>query len=251
MVDVNVKRRMDDYTTNVELKIGNYATSTINATDIDPDDLKSADIYDLIFEGDNADDDEFDPQELNKDGSPYIRPEAEEPENESPNNGKTDENIGRKVQLAHESGESMEATIKRRKTNESGDLIGIKHKNPLHDSREYEVEFNDGTTAEYRANIIAENLYSQIDDEGKQYTSMLGISDYKCDDDAISKDNGWLTLNGGARKRKITTKGWWLLIDWKDGSQSWISLREAKESHPIEVAEYAVANKLETDPAFA
>ena len=47
-----------------------------------------------------------------------------------------------------------------------------------------------------------------------------------------------------------TTKGWQLLVQWKDGSTSWTPLKDLKESNPVEVAEYAVANKIADEPAF-
>ena len=34
--------------------------------------------------------------------------------------------------------------------------------NPLMDTRKYKVECSDGSTAEYFANIIAENIFSQV-----------------------------------------------------------------------------------------
>ena len=39
-------------------------------------------------------------------------------------------------------------------------------------------------------------------------------------------------------------------IEWKDGSTSWEPLKDLKESSPIEVSEYAVANKIDHEPAF-
>ena len=47
-----------------------------------------------------------------------------------------------------------------------------------------------------------------------------------------------------------TTKNWQLLVQWKDGSTSWTPLKDLKESNPVEVAEYAVANKIANEPAF-
>ena len=47
-----------------------------------------------------------------------------------------------------------------------------------------------------------------------------------------------------------TTKGWQLLVQWKDRSTSWTPLKDLKESNPVEVAEYAVANKIPKEPAF-
>jgi hypothetical protein len=40
-------------------------------------------------------------------------------------------------------------------------------------------------------------------------------------------------------------------VQWRDGSTSWEPLHNLKESNPVEVAEYAVANKLVEEAAFA
>ena len=57
------------------------------------------------------------------------------------------------------------------------------------------------------------------------------------------------TKNGRYHLRK-TTKGWELLIKWKDKSESWIKLADMKESHPDEVAEYARASGIDKEPVF-
>jgi hypothetical protein len=40
------------------------------------------------------------------------------------------------------------------------------------------------------------------------------------------------------------------LIRWKDGSTQWTRLADLKESNPVELAEYAIGNKLVNEPAF-
>ena len=47
-----------------------------------------------------------------------------------------------------------------------GNPIGHAHSNPLFDTREYKVKFTDGMTNKYQANIIAKNMYAQVDEEG-------------------------------------------------------------------------------------
>lgn len=39
-------------------------------------------------------------------------------------------------------------------------------------------------------------------------------------------------------------------IEWKDGSTSWLPLKEVKETNPVEVAEYATVNRIDEQPAF-
>jgi hypothetical protein len=49
----------------------------------------------------------------------------------------------------------------------------------------------------------------------------------------------------------MTTKGWKLLVEWKDGMMDWLPLKDLKESCLVQVAEYTVANKITEQPAFA
>ncbi len=44
--------------------------------------------------------------------------------------------------------------------------IGTAHSNPIFDTRLYQVQFPEGQVEEYSANVIAQNLYSQLDSEG-------------------------------------------------------------------------------------
>ena len=57
------------------------------------------------------------------------------------------------------------------------------------DTKEYEVEFIDGTTERYSANIMAENIYSQCYSEGNQYLVLKEIVDHKSDESAIYVDD--------------------------------------------------------------
>jgi hypothetical protein len=49
----------------------------------------------------------------------------------------------------------------------------------------------------------------------------------------------------------MTTKGWKLLVGWKDGTTDWLPLKDLKESYPVQVAEYTVVNKIAEQQAFA
>lgn len=53
------------------------------------------------------------------------------------------------------------------------------------------------------------------------------------------------------RHLRCTTQGWKLNVLWRDGTTSWEHLCNLKESNPVQVAEYAVANKLVEEAAFA
>ncbi len=141
-------------------------------------------------------------------------------------------------------------TVLRRKRTREGELVGKSNINPLLDTAVYDVEFDDGHIQSYSANIIAENLYSQVDEEGRHHLVLGEIIDHKSDATAVPDSDQYVTVNGTQKIRK-TTRGWWLCVQWKDGSTSWERLADMKESHPVETAEYAVANMIDQRPAFA
>ena len=78
---------------------------------------------------------------------------------------------------------------------------------------------------------------------------MQAITDYKTDGHAVTHANPHITITGKQHLRK-TTKGWHLCIQWKDRTTSWERLADVKESNPIEVAEYAMAQGIDHKPAF-
>ena len=148
-------------------------------------------------------------------------------------------------------GEIMRATVKRRAVDADGRPIGVASSNPMTDTRLYKVEFVDGTEDTISANIIAENLLSQIDAEGHRQLMLKEIIDHRKLDTAIDEDNAFFTTHMGIRRRKQTTRGWDICVEWKDGTSQWIAMKDMKNSYPIELAEYATNNDIAHEPAFA
>ena len=136
-------------------------------------------------------------------------------------------------------------------TQVDSDGMSTTYNNPFLKSIIYDVEFPDGQVKEYAANIIAENMLTQVDSDGMSTTLMEAIVDHRRDDEkALQHHDKYVqTKNGRCHPRK-TTKGWELLIKWKDKSESWIKLADMKESHPVEVAEYARARRIDKEPVF-
>lgn len=162
--------------------------------------------------------------------------------------------IGAEVQLPsnHTSGQNqMARVVKRIKGNDGEAFDASKPYNPILDTSEYLVEFPDGTTKELTANIIAESMFSQIDQEGRHFQLLDEISDHRKGNDAIEKNDGYFKRHAnGPNVPKRTTRGWQLLVHWKDGSSQWIKLKDLKVSNPIELAEYAKAKGIDEEPAF-
>ena len=86
----------------------------------------------------------------------------------------------------------------------------------------YEVEFPSGQLKEYAANVIAENMLTQVDSDGFSLTIMLeGVIDYRKDESqTISKTDKCLTTTSGQKQTRKTIVGWLLLVKWANGTES-------------------------------
>ena len=143
------------------------------------------------------------------------------------------------------------ARVKRRSVDNEGKPLGIPSNNPLTDSRKYDVEFLDGRIQTMSANVIAENLLAQVDDDGHRHLLLDEILDHRTTAEAIPKSKGTYTSQSGFERKKLTTRGWEICVQWKDASTDWIKLKDLKDAYPVPLADYAVANDIQSEPAFA
>jgi hypothetical protein len=72
------------------------------------------------------------------------------------------------------------------------------------DTRTYELEFPDGRSDEYTANVIAENMYAQCDADVSQYNLMEGIIDHKTDCHAVDRADMYINHGSNKQVRKTT-----------------------------------------------
>jgi hypothetical protein len=115
----------------------------------------------------------------------------------------------------------------------------------------YEIEFHDRHKEAMSPNNIAVNMFAQVNEEGNRHVILDEIIDHRKDGHAVTMDNAFISYSHGVKLRRETTKGWQLLLQWKDGSTNWVTLKNVKNSHPVQAAEYTVGNKIATELAFA
>jgi hypothetical protein len=117
-----------------------------------------------------------------------------------------------------------------------GTILGQEHSNPILDTTLYEVEFDDGMLEELSANVIAQSIYENSDEDGWGESLILDV----ILDHFVSRK----------RTKSKSTNGWFLLVKWKSGEESVCRLSELKESFPVQVANYAKQNDLCKESAF-
>ena len=227
------KDEIDELLRTIDERIGDKRTNAEVAGELGDEQFPLVDIFGEMN----------DAEEEDKDENPLKRSDADEYTPEAFDKYLTAEIV------TDRGGDLLRGTVKSRKRDSDGKPKGSSNPNPLLDTREYLVCFEDGTEETYTANLIAECLYSQIDDEGRRLQVMKEIIDHNKGRNALSDEDAYYSTKAGPRPKR-TTRGWRLLIEWNDGSSSWVPLADLKDSYPVQVADYAVTNNLTQEPAF-
>ena len=66
-------------------------------------------------------------------------------------------------------------------------------------------------------NIIAEIIYSQMDDQDFDRLVLEEIVDHRRSEDAVTKKDGFIAGHNGTRQPKKATKGLDILVQYKNG----------------------------------
>ena len=243
----DVHRKKTHFTDILESKIGNFRNAIINKDEKNVVLNDKDDWYRFCLDDKSDDTGVHESADIVENSDTNAKHQTVD---DFPDREEFDAYIGAQVVLPSKDGESIVLTkVTSRKRDYNGKVIGEGNNNPILDTRIYHVEYPDGAVAEYSANIIAENILSQVDGDGHNYCYLSEILGHRSTDEAITKEGGYITTKSGV-KPIVTTKGWELYVKWKDQSTSWVRLKDLKESNPVELAEYAVANNIQSEPAF-
>jgi hypothetical protein len=115
------------------------------------------------------------------------------------NKSLTDTLINAEVLLPNEDSQAI-AWVVQQATNENGPLIGTFHENPLLNTLLYECEFDDGTTREYAANMIASNIFMELDADGFSSSILYHIVDHKCSGEATTMADKYFIKKTGTKQ---------------------------------------------------
>ena len=129
-----------------------------------------------------------------------------------------------------------EATVKRQAVDVDGKPIVMATNNLLTDTRKYEIKYDDGTIETLAVNAIAENIFIQVDEEGKWQVMLDEIIDHRVLNNAIPKEKGTYKTRIRITRNKPTTRGWEICVQWKTGDTDWVSLKDLRDLFPIESA---------------
>ena len=160
-------------------------------------------------------------------------PDADEPEDFTPEC--YDEYLTASKVLLPRGGEASKATVVFRKQDHEGRPIGKRHANPFLPVC-MKLNFQMGQQRLFLQTLLLRISCPRLMTRDRVIRSCVRLL---------------ITNHKGKRHPRITTRGWELQVEWDDGSATWAPLKDLKQSNPVEVAEYAVANKIAEEPAFA
>ncbi len=115
------------------------------------------------------------------------------------NNESYDLLVNSEVILPHQDKQQHAVVLGRHKKDDDT-MIGRNDNNPALNTAVYDVQFQDGAIKQYSANIIAENLYSQVDMEGHTSLVLESIVDHRKDESALKKEDKYFRTKQGQRR---------------------------------------------------
>ena len=96
-----------------------------------------------------------------------------------------------------------------------GNPRDIEHPKLFSDHSLYEVSFLNGQTEEMTANVIDENVLSQLYSEGHHHQVLKEISGHSADGSVLDSSAGFIRSCSRNLHAKKTTGGWRLEVEWK------------------------------------
>jgi hypothetical protein len=147
-------------------------------------------------------------------------------------------------------GTLVKGRVTSQKRDKDDNPIGLANTNPILNTREYTLTFNNGNETVLNENLIAEAIYAQCNPDGNQYVLLGSIIDHQRLDTAIRASVQKVVQPNGRTYMKRSTIGWQVCCQWKDESTSWENLADHKESHSLETTEYALTQGIDHEPVF-
>ena len=88
----------------------------------------------------------------------------------------------------------------------------------------------------------------EVDYEGNHLLLLKDIIYHCKDDSSIKNTDGFLTSKSGKLHAEKTTRGWTLHLEWNYGSVDLVTLKDIKQTNPIDLVEYTIENQIQEEP---
>ena len=131
--------------------------------------------------------------------------------------------------LLPQGGEKRLAKVIKRSVDLDGKVIGNYNELLVLNTILYDVKFPDGSINPYSANLITENILMQADSYGLHHHLLEVILYHSKDKREIENKDKYFVTKHGRRSMHQTNFGCKFNVKWRDGTTTWVSLKDLKE----------------------
>ena len=93
-------------------------------------------------------------------------------------------------------------------------------------------------------------MYAMCDENGDHILLFEAIVDHRKNENSTTRSDQKFVDSKGKQQYKRLTKGWDVCVIWKNGVTTWEMISDFKTCYPVQTAEYAAKNDIDTEPAF-
>ena len=99
----------------------------------------------------------------------------------------------------------------------------------------YEVEYANSNKSAFSANLIAENIFAEIDEEVNRHLMMDEITDHWFDEASVKIQDSFVITSYGTKHRSQTMQDFSICIKWRNGNTAWVDLKDIKDPYPVQL----------------
>ena len=83
-------------------------------------------------------------------------------------------------------------------------------------------------------------MFAQVDSERNRNVLFEGIIDHQNDRSGVNNQDYFNRIKIGNKRQRKTTKGWEIIVQWKERRLNWIYLKEINNYYPVHIVGYEV-----------
>ena len=114
--------------------------------------------------------------------------------------------------------------------------ISKSHNNRVLDTKMSKVECKDWKKALLAANTISENMFDQFNGKGNIHVLFQDIIEHRYNGTKVKEHYTFIKTHTGMRRCRDTTKVVEVLVQWKCGSNTWVTLKDMQNSYHVQMA---------------
>ena len=99
-------------------------------------------------------------------------------------------------------------------------------------------------------NAITENMFAQVYGEENRHVLFQEVINHRYSGNKVNGQDAFITTRNEKKRCRETMQRVEVLVLWKDGSTTWVTFKDTKNSYPLHIAKYEVHCRITDNPEF-